>query len=112
MSDLSIIIPDYRSKHLEKVIEAALLLDAKKIIISNFKTTLTQTIQDNYKNNEKIKFLNWEKQKNPGDYRNLGANEAYTENLFFLDSDVVINNKTINFINSKIKNGLEENFIY
>ncbi|MBD1142795.1 glycosyltransferase [Pelagibacterales bacterium SAG-MED35] len=112
MNDLTIIIPDYKSKYLDKVIEKILILEPNKIIISNYKTQFTSEIENKYQNYKNIKFLNHITKNYPGENRNLGADNAYTDNLLFLDSDVLVNNKTIEFIKQKIKEGLSENIIY
>ena len=110
--DLTIIIPDYKSPYLGEIIENALKLNANKIIISNYETSYTKKLENNFKEQKNIKFLNFHERKNPGDYRNEGAKNAFTKNLLFLDSDVRINSKTKNFIYEKINNGIEDNTIY
>ena len=109
---LTIIIPDYKSLFLKEVIDSAIKLNPEKIVISNYKTELTQKISEKYKEIKNIKFLNFDNQKNPGEYRNLGAKEAYTENLLFIDSDVKINIKTLDFVKKILKEGLSPNKIY
>ena len=110
--DLTIIIPDYKSPRLEEVINNALEINPKKIVISNFETELTKSIENKFKESQIIKFLNFKDRKNPGDYRNEGANQAYTKYLLFLDSDVRLNHKTKIFIKNKLKNGLDDKTIY
>ena len=112
MKNLTIIIPDYKSKYLDRVIEKVLLLEPEKIIISNFKTKFTSEIELKFKNHKNIKFLNHANRLNPGDNRNLGAENSFSENLLFLDSDVLINDKTVNFIKEKISDGLKDDIIY
>ena len=51
MKNLTIIIPDYKSKYLDRVIEKVLLLEPEKIIISNFKTKFTSEIELKFKKN-------------------------------------------------------------
>ena len=97
--DLTIIIPDYKSPYLGEIIENAVTLNANKIIISNYETPYTKKLENNFKEQKHIKFLNFHERKNPGDYRNEGVKNAFTKNLLFLDSDVRINSKTKNFIN-------------
>ena len=111
-NDLTIIIPDYKSPVLKEVIENSLLLKPNKIVVSNYKTLLTEKIQKEMISETNIVFLNFDERKNPGDYRNEGVKNSYTKNLLFLDSDVRINIKTIECINSKLNNGLEEDVIY
>ena len=54
-NELTIIIPDYKSPVLQEVIEKSLLLKPHKIIISNYKTSLTEKIQnENYKDFKNI----------------------------------------------------------
>ena len=74
--------------------------------------TDSEEIENKYQNYKNIKFLNHITKNYPGENRNLGADNAYTDNLLFLDSDVLVNNKTIEFIKQKIKEGLSENIIY
>ena len=111
-NDLTIIIPDYKSPFLKVIIEAALLLKPHKMVVSNYKTPLTEKIQKEIISETNIVFLNFDERKNPGDFRNEGVKSAYTKNLLFLDSDVRININTIEYINSKLDSGLEENIIY
>ena len=65
--DLTIIIPDFKSLRLEEVINNALNLNPKKIIVSNFETEFTKKIESNYEGNEIVSFLNFkEKEKSRG----------------------------------------------
>jgi MoaA/NifB/PqqE/SkfB family radical SAM enzyme len=112
MSSLSIVIPDYKSPFLEEVIKNALLLNPEKIVISNFKSSYTSQIENSFKNNSKIKFLNFSDRKNPGDYRNEGVLQCFSKNLLFLDSDIRLNPKSIQYINKLLETGLEEDKIY
>ena len=43
---LTIIIPDYKSLFLKEVIDSAIKLNHEKIVISNYKTELTQKISE------------------------------------------------------------------
>ncbi len=110
--DITIVIPDFKSPRLDEVINSALSLNPKKIIVSNFETEFTKKIQNNYEGDKIVSFLNFKEKKNPGDYRNEGASHAQTKYILFLDSDVRINHKTINFINDKINNDFDEKKIY
>ena len=112
MKDLTVIIPDYKSQYLDRVIEAILPLEPDKIIISNFKTKFTTKIEEKFQDNENIKFLNHLEKQYPGENRNLGAENTFSENLLFLDSDVLINKNTVKFISDKIEQGLDDNIIY
>ena len=112
MKDLTVIIPDYKSKHLDRVIQEILLLEPEKIIVSNFKTDFTSKIEEKFKIYKNIKFLNHLERHYPGENRNLGAQNTFSENLLFLDSDVLINRKTIKFIKEQLEEGLSENIIY
>ncbi len=98
MLNLSVVIPDYKSSFLDQTIESVLLINPDEIIISNFKTSYTESLEKKYKDNEKIKFLNFDCRKNPGDYRNCGAERATKKYILFVDSDILINEKTIKFI--------------
>jgi len=109
---LTVIIPDYKSPFLKEVIDATLKLNPEKVIVSNYETPLTQKISEQYKEIKNIKFLNFTDQKNPGDYRNLGAKQAYSENLLFIDSDVIVNSRTVKFIENILNNGLDPKKIY
>ena len=40
-----------------------------------------------------LNFLILKIEKNPGDYRNEGAKECYSDYILFLDSDVIITEK-------------------
>jgi hypothetical protein len=59
MKNLAIVIPDYKSKHLEKTIYSALTLGAGEIVVSNFKTPYTQILQEKLKDVDNIKFSNF-----------------------------------------------------
>ena len=109
---LTVIIPDYKSPFLKEVIDPTLKLNPEKVIVSNYETPLTQKISEQYKEIKNIKFLNFNDQKNPGDYRNLGAKQAYSENLLFIDSDVIVNSRTVKFIENILNNGLDPKKIY
>ena len=111
MENLSIVIPDYKSPFLEKVIESSLNLNPHKIVVSNYQTENTKKLQEKYSN---VKFLNFKNRKNPGDYRNEGAKECYSDYILFLDSDVIITEKTKKFIQSKIATNIkdEEEIVY
>ena len=98
MFNLSVVIPDYKSSCVEKTIDSVLLINPDEFIISNFKTNFTESVETKYKDNEKVKFLNFLERKNPGDYRNCGAERASKKNLLFIDSDMEINSKTIEFL--------------
>ena len=56
LSDLCVVIPDYKSPCLEKTIESVLSINPKEIIISNFKTEHTLYLENKYKDLEKVKF--------------------------------------------------------
>ena len=56
LSDLCVVIPDYKSSFLEKTIESALAINPKEIVISNFKTKHTSFLEEKYKNLKNIKF--------------------------------------------------------
>ena len=49
LSDLCVVIPDYKSSFLEKTIESALAINPKEIVISNFKTKHTSFLEENIK---------------------------------------------------------------
>ena len=112
LKSLGIIIPDYKSPFLEEVIKNALALNPEKIVVSNFKTPETLIIQDKFKLIESIQFLNFEERKNPGDNRNEGALKCFSKNLLFLDSDIKVNTKSIDYINKLIERGLAEDTVY
>ena len=60
MENLSIVIPDYKSPFLEKVIEFSLNLNPNKIVVSNYQTENTKKLQEKYSN---VKFLNFKNRK-------------------------------------------------
>ena len=111
MKNLAIVIPDYKSKFLEKTIYSALSLGAEEIVVSNFKTPSTQMLEEKFKETKNIKFLNFTKKKNPGDYRNEGANQSFKELILFLDSDIEITESNKDFLNNNI-NSISDNEIF
>lgn len=102
MKELSVVIPDYKSLFLEKTIQSAISLNPSEIIVSNFKTDYTDSLKEKYSSQINIKFLDFEKKKNPGDNRNEGALKAYKKFILFLDSDIELNDKTKKFLIDKI----------
>ena len=62
-SELTIIIPDYKSPFLKIIIENSLLLNPDKIVVSNYKTQLTEKIQKELISEKNIFFLNFYKKK-------------------------------------------------
>lgn len=103
LSDLCIIIPDYKSLYLKKTIESALLINPKEIIVSNFKTDHTSSLENKYKDLEKVKFLNFNSRKNPGDYRNEGSKKTLCKYLLFVDSDIELSKNTKLFLENNIE---------
>ena len=111
LSDLCVVIPDYKSSFLEKTIESALAINPKEIVISNFKTKHTSFLEEKYKNLKNVKFLNFEVKKNPGDYRNEGSKKTLCKYLLFVDSDIELTENTKIFLEENI-NRINENKIY
>ena len=56
MLNLSVVIPDYKSSFLDQTIESVLLINPDEIIISNFKTSYTESLEKNIKITKKSSF--------------------------------------------------------
>ena len=104
MENLSVVIPDFKSKYLEKTIISSLLLGVEEIIISNYRTEYTDSLKKKFSYKKGIRFLDFHEKKNPGDYRNEGAEKVTKDFILFLDSDIEITEKTKFFINNTILN--------
>ena len=111
MNNLSIVIPDYKSKFLKKTILSALKLNPNKIVVANYLTDFTKKIQSEI-TDTKVHFLNFNERMYPGGYRNAGADKCNTENILFLDSDVELKDATKNFIESKLRNLKPDSIIW
>ena len=94
MENLSVVIPDFKSKYLEKTIISSLLLGVEEIIISNYRTEYTDSLKKKFSYKKGIRFLDFHEKKNPGDYRNEGAEKVTKDFILFLDSDIEITEKT------------------
>ena len=90
-SNLSVIIPSYKSKYLNQVIESAKEFAPFEIIVVD--TSPRKPIIDNV-------LLYYQKERlNAAAARNKGAELATGDLLLFIDSDIILNKKNKEFIN-------------
>ena len=91
---ISAIVPVHKKCNIDEVV-SLLSSFIEEIIIIN-----SSDFEFDFKNNEKVKIYNYEKKLNASQARNLGSYHAKKEILLFIDNDVLLSNKAVQFIKS------------
>jgi MoaA/NifB/PqqE/SkfB family radical SAM enzyme len=89
---VSVVIPSYRSRHLDRVFEGLVGLDAHEIIVVDSSPT-APVIQ-----RAEVTLLHQPSQTGPSAARNIGAAAATGEYLLFVDSDILFTERTHAFL--------------
>jgi len=109
---LSIIIPSYESKSpsqtLSQVIEQALSVPCHEIIVVDSSPIFEEPVI----NDPRLRFIRSDKRLFPGAARNLGAEKAQGDWLFFLDSDVLLETTALEFLRSQAWNPENEKVLH
>ena len=93
---VSVVIPSYRPRELEAVLDGLERLNCDEIIVVDSSQEPPKTDREN------VKVIALKERAFAGKARNEGARRAKGDFLVFVDSDVVFTEKTIDFINEKL----------
>jgi len=91
---ISAIIPVHKKCNIDDVV-SCLSNFIEEIVIIN-----SSDFKFKFENNEKVKIYNYEKKLNASQARNLGCYHSNKEILLFVDYDVLLSNKAVQFIKS------------
>lgn len=91
-STISVVIPSYRSRYLDQVLEGLVGLGAREIIVVD-SSPQAPVIQ-----HAGVTLLHQANKTGPSEARNIGARAATGELLLFVDSDILFTEQTLSFL--------------